>query len=92
MTEGSDPLRSKDRTEEPAGGDAGLLICPTCDEPFTPRFVRRCGGCGHEFPDGFDDPRQAAELAGTWNARVIFCLAGVVLTIAAAIAYYWLLF
>jgi len=39
-----------------------MLLCPTCDEPFTPQFARRCNGCGHEFPDGFDDYQAEQEL------------------------------
>jgi hypothetical protein len=31
-----------------------LLLCPTCDEPFTPRYLKRCGSCGYEFEDGED--------------------------------------
>lgn len=33
---------------------APLLICPTCDEPFHPQYLRRCEWCGHDFPDGLD--------------------------------------
>jgi len=48
-----------------------LLVCTTCDHPFTPEFYRRCEGCGHTFPDGLDTPRStpvedAARRGGTF--------------------------
>lgn len=52
-----------------------LLVCSTCDHPFTPEFYRRCEGCGHEFPDGLDAPRatpveEAARQGGTFLAAL----------------------
>ena len=41
--------------------DAAMLLCPTCDEPFTPQFARCCGDCGHEFPDGFDQSQAESD-------------------------------
>lgn len=29
-----------------------LLICPTCDEPFSPEYLQRCEWCGHVFEQG----------------------------------------
>ncbi len=29
-----------------------LLICPTCDEPFSPEYLERCEWCGHVFEQG----------------------------------------
>ena len=31
-----------------------LLLCPTCDEAFAPKFYRRCPGCGFDFGSGID--------------------------------------
>lgn len=52
-----------------------LLVCSTCDHPFTPEFYRRCEGCGHNFPDGLDTPRatpveEAARQGGTFLATL----------------------
>lgn len=30
------------------------LICPTCDEPFRPEYVRTCEQCGHDFGSGYE--------------------------------------
>ncbi len=46
---------------EKGGGQAGsteaatggMVICPTCDEPFVPAHPNRCEWCGHRFPDGY---------------------------------------
>ena len=68
-----------------------MLLCPTCDEPFTPQFARRCDDCGHEFPDGFDQT-EADWDGGGLNPRILFCLGGIVLFAVAALVYFrWLL-
>ena len=48
-----------------------MLTCTTCDEPFVPRYLKRCEWCGHTFPDGteFERPDGPAE---PLNARVVF--------------------
>ncbi|MBI3839763.1 MAG: DUF2007 domain-containing protein [Planctomycetia bacterium] len=33
-----------------------LVVCPTCDEVFEPRFPARCEWCGHRFRDGYELP------------------------------------
>ncbi len=30
------------------------VICTTCDEPWSPDFLRRCEWCGHDFGEGLD--------------------------------------
>ncbi|MDY0168645.1 MAG: hypothetical protein RBS80_19005 [Thermoguttaceae bacterium] len=66
-----------------------MLTCTTCDEPFVPRYLRRCEWCGHTFPDGieFELPGDPAE---PLNARVVFVffsLAAAVLAVLAWLAY-----
>ena len=68
-----------------------MLLCPTCDEPFTPQFARRCGDCGHEFPDGFDQA-QVEQASEGLNSRILFCLGAIVLFTAASLIYFWRLF
>lgn len=36
--------------------DGVLIVCPTCDEAFSPEFYRRCENCGHEFEHGLEPP------------------------------------
>jgi len=43
--------------DDPDGRHDGVLIvCPTCDEAFSPEFYRRCENCGHEFERGLEPP------------------------------------
>lgn len=66
-----------------------MLTCTTCDEPFIPRYLRRCEWCGHTFADGieFQRPDGTAE---PLNARVVFVfftLAAAALGLLAWLAY-----
>lgn len=38
-----------------------MLICPMCDEPFEPEYVRYCEGCGHDFGAGVESPPVASQ-------------------------------
>jgi len=75
--------------------DGPLLLCPTCDEPFAPRYLRRCEWCGHEFaedadaleapvPQEFlrsDEPRE------TINTRILLALGVLLVLVVGIIAY-----
>lgn len=37
-----------------------LVTCPTCDEPFVPKYLPRCKGCGYSF-DGAESSEEDAE-------------------------------
>jgi hypothetical protein len=65
-----------------------LVLCPTCDEPFVPRFPARCEWCGHRFryehePPGTDLPIFATSLSGP----IAFVAIGLVLF--AAVVFGW---
>lgn len=54
-TAGSDfPLADRMSEAEPGETGPPLLLCPECDEPFTPGYLRRCGQCGHPFESAGD--------------------------------------
>jgi len=61
--DGDQSLAAVDATDDVAEDDIPLMVmCPTCDEPFAPRYLRRCEWCGHTFPDGVEldvEPSQA---------------------------------
>jgi len=66
-----------------------LLMCPSCDEAFAPKFYRLCEECGHDFSEG----RQVVvpepvELPG----RVLFVIAALGALTIAVLAYWWILF
>jgi Putative prokaryotic signal transducing protein len=51
------PNKSEDDNDSHNDADAHLvLICPMCDEPFTPQFPKECAWCDHQFEDGVDIP------------------------------------
>jgi len=64
-----------------------MLMCHTCDEPFTPEYPRLCEWCGHEFEDGFqvDLPAGAPEHL---DSRVIAVSAGLLALMVALGAYF----
>lgn len=51
-----------------------ILICPTCDEPFHPQYLRRCEWCGHEFTDGQENPVEEEPVQEPFNWRIAYIL------------------
>lgn len=76
----------------PPKADASFqVICPTCDEPFVPEWVKTCGACGHDFGDGFELPAVADQKGGPWeelNPRVLL-IAGFLLAMFCGLAVYF---
>lgn len=66
-----------------------LLMCPTCDEAFTPRFYRRCAWCGHDFSDGIEVGAEHEEKPEVLNARVWVAIGGLIAVCAAILGYFW---
>lgn len=66
-----------------------MLTCPTCDEPFIPRYLKRCEWCGHAFPDGaeFELPEEPAEQLNARVVAVFFALAAGAMLLLAWLAY-----
>lgn len=66
-----------------------LLICPICDEPFEPGYLRCCEWCGHEFAGGLPPPAAPApRTVEPPNARVIVIGVLTAAAIAGLIAYF----
>jgi hypothetical protein len=77
----------------PTGAEPALLICPICDEPFEPAYLRTCEWCGHHFGEGIEAPEIVRALPSEpLNPRVVLVgLAGVAI-IGGLVAYFaWLL-
>jgi hypothetical protein len=66
-----------------------LLMCPACDEAFSPQFYRLCEQCGHDFGDG--TLVQAAD-ADRVSDRALLVLAGLIALGLAMLAWFWYLF
>jgi hypothetical protein len=75
-------LADFEEPEHPEEGDSDadvLLLCSTCDEPFTPKFYRRCAECGHDFGAGIE---RAEVVRDELNSRVIVvCIVMVILLV-----------
>ena len=65
-----------------------LLMCPACDEAFTPKFYRHCPWCNHQFADGIETHIEQEHFEG-FGARVWWAIFGMVLALAAMIGYFW---
>ena len=65
-------------------GPAVLLVCPTCDEAFSPRFYRWCENCGYDFGYGREGgpPEEPAA-----NYRVVLALVALVALLGGLWAY-----
>ncbi len=79
---------------EDDGGPALELICPTCDEPFVPEFLRRCQWCGHDFGEGLEtDVRPESALAESaaqidTNSRVAVVAIGLFVVVVALAIFF----
>ncbi len=83
------PEEAEEDGDEPDGAPQSLLvICPTCDEPFAPEFLARCEWCGHRFRDGSELPAPVPSTVSEAGYRVWLVLAGLILFVAAAFAYF----
>jgi hypothetical protein len=72
-------------------GDAApvLLICPSCNEAFSPRFYRACAQCGHDFGEGVEtESAEHQEL----NDRVLLALLAFGGLAIGLVIYFWFLF
>jgi hypothetical protein len=87
--EDSDKGPSDDRRAMAGGARKLLVICPTCDEPFEPRFPARCEWCGYRFADGWEFPPPPPYEPTRIDVRVITVVVGLVLT-ALAIALFFM--
>ncbi|MBC8355594.1 MAG: hypothetical protein H8E66_26750 [Planctomycetes bacterium] len=72
-------------TEEGDRDTDVLLLCSTCDEPFTPTFYRRCGECEFDWGDGIEEPEIVRE---ELNNRVVIVIVGVVLLLVGLLAFF----
>ena len=66
-----------------------LLMCPDCDEAFTPRFYRRCHACGYDFGDGFEVRSSTREQLPD---RALFVLIGLGILMFGVAMYFWWIF
>ncbi len=89
---GTDPDRDDatddhtDRWDDAPG--ANQVICPTCDESFAPKYLRRCEWCGHDFLTGIEPPVREEEIGEPLHLRIGFVVAVLLAMFGGA---FWLL-
>ena len=64
-----------------------LLLCPICDEAFSPRYYRRCAACGADFGEGLEGQAQRPAEVDI-NRRAIWVMIAVVILIVSLMAYF----
>jgi hypothetical protein len=74
-----------DAEEGGVGEDDVLLLCSTCDEPFAPRFYRRCAECGHDFGAGIEGDEIVRE---EFNSRVVLVIVAMLLLLGGLLAFF----
>lgn len=87
-----------DQAEAAWEGDHEVIrvICPTCDEPFEPKFRGRCHGCGYYF-DGAAPIAEPAERPpetepNELDRRSLLALVTIAAVLTGLIVYFaWLL-
>jgi hypothetical protein len=62
-----------------------LLLCSTCDEPFTPQFYRCCLECGFDFGEGIESSEIVRE---ELNSRVALTIIGMAVVLVGLIAFF----
>ena len=94
-TSGTDFPPADPMPEETAeGGSPGpaMHICPTCDEPFVPRYLPVCEWCGHRFEEDQGSPAESgqrqSEPAERMNGRVTTALWVLIAFVAAVVLYF----
>jgi hypothetical protein len=85
------PEDDRDELRTLSASTTPLLLCPTCDEPFTPAYFRRCESCGYEFSDGVEIP-VAHGGKEPFNWRIAYAMYVMVLLVAGLIVYLLWLF
>ncbi|MDA1054260.1 MAG: hypothetical protein O3C40_27760 [Planctomycetota bacterium] len=77
--------------EEPEDAEEGdsdadvLLLCSTCDEPFTPQFVGRCAACGFDFGEGIESEEIVHEEI---NSRVVLVIIGMAVLLVGLLGFF----
>ena len=65
-----------------------LVICPACDEPFSPQFYRLCQSCGHDFGIGIEVDEEIEPIGN----RALIVMAGLLVMAGAAVVYFYFLY
>jgi hypothetical protein len=89
----ADSISGDDETELEGTDDPGdplgrrPLLCPMCDEPFVPNYLRECEWCNFDFGYGLEKPFEFDDSLEPVNWRVGVLIAGL-LALAGLLVFY----
>ena len=89
----ADSISGDDETELEGTDDPGdplgrrPLLCPMCDEPFVPNYLRECEWCNFDFGYGLEKPVEFDDSLEPVNWRVGLLIAGL-LALAGLLVFY----
>jgi hypothetical protein len=89
----ADTISGGDETELEGTDDPGdplgrrPLLCPMCDEPFVPDYLRQCEWCNFDFGYGLEKPLELDDSLEPVNWRVGVLIAGL-LGLAGLLIFY----
>ena len=89
----ADSISGDDETDLEGTDDPGdplgrrPLLCPVCDEPFIPNYLRECEWCNFDFGHGVEKPERFDESIEPANWRVAV-LIGVLVSLAGLLILY----
>lgn len=89
-----EPMRDSRQANAPSArpqedGLEVLLICPQCDEAFSPSFYRYCAECGHDYAEGLDVEKRDVEVL---SERALWAIVALIAVGMALFTYFALLF
>lgn len=89
-----EPMRDSRQASAPStrpqeDGFEVLLICPQCDEAFSPSFYRYCAECGYDYSEGLDVEKRDVEVL---SERTLWAIVALIAISMALLTYFALLF
>lgn len=84
----ADPLAIIDINEARDTPTGPAVICPTCDEPFEPRYLRVCEWCGHDFGEGVAMSRPEQPPMDPMDGRLVVFVAALTTFVVAVLWYF----
>ncbi|MEN6495063.1 MAG: hypothetical protein ABFD16_12360 [Thermoguttaceae bacterium] len=66
-----------------------LLLCPTCDEPFVPQYLRHCEWCDHDFGEGLEPHHD--QVSEQLSPQVMAALFGLVALVIGILVYFMII-
>jgi hypothetical protein len=77
------------QTADTGGEDQSMVLCPTCDEPFVPQYLRQCEWCGHDFNEGIEPNHD--QVSEPISPRAMAVILGLMALLAGLLVYFMII-